>query len=158
MPLSPVPGERLQVFIIDRAGRIVRRFDQIEGRCIDPGYVDFFLSHNRRPAIADTRSTSSVSTSGSPLTPRHCACIVLNCAIQTAGVPLMKIECTSKVMPHCQNSSYRTASASIEEDTTEASVCIMSLLIRSARKRERTAMVRSTACFMLENPTSCPSF
>lgn len=50
-PNSPVPGDRLQIFIIDKAGRIVRRFEQIEGRCIDAGYVDFFLSHNCRPAV-----------------------------------------------------------------------------------------------------------
>jgi hypothetical protein len=50
-PNSPIPGERLQVFVIDQAGSIVRRFEQIEGRCIDPGYVDFFLSHNCRPAV-----------------------------------------------------------------------------------------------------------
>ncbi len=50
-PNSPILGERLQVFIIDQAGNIVRRFEQIEGRCIDPGYVDFFLSHSCRPAV-----------------------------------------------------------------------------------------------------------
>ena len=50
-PNSPVPGERLQVYIVDQAGRIVRRFEQIEGACIDPGYVDYFLSHNCRPAV-----------------------------------------------------------------------------------------------------------
>jgi hypothetical protein len=41
-PNSPVPGERLQVCIVDQTGGIVRRFEQIEGRCLDPGYVDFF--------------------------------------------------------------------------------------------------------------------
>lgn len=50
-PNSPVPGERLQICIVDLAGRIVRRFEQIEGRCLDPGYVDFFLSHRCRPAL-----------------------------------------------------------------------------------------------------------
>ncbi len=50
-PRSPIPGERLVIMILDAAGRIVRRFEQIEGRCIDPGYVDFFLSHNCRPAV-----------------------------------------------------------------------------------------------------------
>lgn len=50
-PNSPIPGERLQIFILDGQGDIVRRFEQIEGRCIDPGYVDFFLSHNCRPAV-----------------------------------------------------------------------------------------------------------
>ncbi len=50
-PNSPIPGERLQVLIVDTAGKIVRRFEQIEGRCIDPGYVDFFMSHHCRPAV-----------------------------------------------------------------------------------------------------------
>ena len=50
-PNSPIPGERLQVYVIDQTGNIVRRLEQIEGRCIDPGYVDFFLSHNCRPAV-----------------------------------------------------------------------------------------------------------
>jgi hypothetical protein len=50
-PNSPIPGQRLQVGILDQDGRIIRRFEQIEGRCIDPGYVDFFLSHNCRPAL-----------------------------------------------------------------------------------------------------------
>jgi hypothetical protein len=36
---------------VDWTGAIIRRFEQIEGRCIDPGYVDFFLSHNCRPAV-----------------------------------------------------------------------------------------------------------
>ena len=50
-PNSPLPGDRLQVFIVDETGRIVRRFEQIEGRCIDPGYVDFFESHRCRPVV-----------------------------------------------------------------------------------------------------------
>ena len=50
-PDSPIPGERLQVFILDAAGNVVRRFEQIEGRCIDPGYVNFFESHRCRPAV-----------------------------------------------------------------------------------------------------------
>ena len=50
-PDSPIPGERLQIHILDQEGTIIRRFEQIEGRCIDPGYVDFFLSHNCRPAL-----------------------------------------------------------------------------------------------------------
>ena len=49
-PQSVLPGPRLQVVIINEQGRIVRRFEQIQGDCIDPGYVDFFLSHNCRPA------------------------------------------------------------------------------------------------------------
>jgi hypothetical protein len=50
-PNSPVPGERLILYILDEEGRIVRRLEQIRGNCIDEGYVDFFLSHNCRPAV-----------------------------------------------------------------------------------------------------------
>lgn len=50
-PNSPIPGQRLQVLILDQAGEIIRRFEQIEGRCIDEGYVDFFESHHCRPAV-----------------------------------------------------------------------------------------------------------
>lgn len=49
-PNSPVPGERLQLALLDETGKVVRRFEQIEGRCIDQGYVDFFLGPNCRPA------------------------------------------------------------------------------------------------------------
>ncbi len=49
-PNSPIPGQRLEVAILDHNGDIVRRFEQIRGACTDPGYVDFFLSHNCRPA------------------------------------------------------------------------------------------------------------
>ena len=49
-PNSPVPGERLILLILDEEGKVVRRLEQIRGNCIDPGYVDFFLSHNCRPA------------------------------------------------------------------------------------------------------------
>ena len=49
-PNSPVPGPRLIIMIIDQQGQIVRRLEQIRGNCIDEGYVDFFLSHNCRPA------------------------------------------------------------------------------------------------------------
>ncbi len=49
-PNSPIPGPRLIVMIIDQEGAIVRRLEQIRGDCIDEGYVDFFLSHNCRPA------------------------------------------------------------------------------------------------------------
>jgi hypothetical protein len=48
-PNSPIPGARLEVAILDTAGQIVRRFEQIRGQCTDPGYVDFFLSHACRP-------------------------------------------------------------------------------------------------------------
>ena len=49
-PNSPVPGPRLIVLILDQHGQVVRRLEQIRGNCIDEGYVDFFLSHNCRPA------------------------------------------------------------------------------------------------------------
>ena len=49
-PGSPVPGERLKLGILDQEGNVVRRFEQIEGRCLDEGYVDFFLGPNCRPA------------------------------------------------------------------------------------------------------------
>lgn len=49
-PNSPIPGPRLIVMIIDQQGTIVRRLEQIRGDCIEEGYVDFFLSHNCRPA------------------------------------------------------------------------------------------------------------
>jgi len=39
------------VLIVDGAGRVIRRFEQIEGRCIDAGYVDYFESHRCRPAL-----------------------------------------------------------------------------------------------------------
>ena len=50
-PNSPIPGPRLIIMIIDQQGRVVRRLEQIRGDCIDEGYVDFFLSHNCRPAV-----------------------------------------------------------------------------------------------------------
>lgn len=49
-PNSPVPGPRLIIMIVDQRGRVVRRLEQIRGNCLDEGYVDFFLSHNCRPA------------------------------------------------------------------------------------------------------------
>jgi hypothetical protein len=49
-PNSPVPGERLQIVIYDQQDNIVRRFEQVRGACIDPGYVDFFLGPNCHPA------------------------------------------------------------------------------------------------------------
>ena len=49
-PASPIPGDRLRIGILDNDGNVVRRFEQIRGACIDPGYVDFFMSHNCKPA------------------------------------------------------------------------------------------------------------
>jgi hypothetical protein len=50
-PASPIPGPRLIVMILDQQGKVVRRLEQIRGNCIDEGYVDFFMSHNCRPAV-----------------------------------------------------------------------------------------------------------
>ena len=50
-PDSPIPGKRLRVGIIDCDGKVVRKFEQIRGECIDPGYIDFFISHRCRPAV-----------------------------------------------------------------------------------------------------------
>lgn len=50
-PNSPIPGERLIVLILDQEGKPVRRLEQVEGRCIDEGHVDFFLGPNCRPAV-----------------------------------------------------------------------------------------------------------
>jgi len=49
-PNSPIPGDRLQLAILDESRSIRRRLEQIEGACLDPGYVDFFLGPNCRPA------------------------------------------------------------------------------------------------------------
>jgi hypothetical protein len=49
-PNSPIPGERLIVLILDENRNIVRRLEQVEGRCMDEGHVDFFLGPNCRPA------------------------------------------------------------------------------------------------------------
>lgn len=49
-PDSPLPGDRLRVGILDLGGNVVRKFEQIRGACIDPGYVDFFECHRCRPA------------------------------------------------------------------------------------------------------------
>ena len=48
-PHSPVPGERLQIVIYNAQDEIVRRLEQIQAECMDPGYVDFFLGPNCRP-------------------------------------------------------------------------------------------------------------
>lgn len=49
-PNSPVPGERLQIVIYNEQNEITRRFEQVQGACLDPGYVDFFGSPRCRPA------------------------------------------------------------------------------------------------------------
>lgn len=50
-PNSPVPGERLEIAILDEHGAEVRRFEQRAGRVIDQGYVDFFNSSRCRPSV-----------------------------------------------------------------------------------------------------------
>lgn len=50
-PSGNPAGTRLQLALIDETGAVARRFEQIEGRCLDPGYVDFFLGPNCRPAV-----------------------------------------------------------------------------------------------------------
>ena len=48
--LRAVPRRRLQVAIYDEADRIVRRFEQIQGACLDEGHVSFFGGPQDRPA------------------------------------------------------------------------------------------------------------
>lgn len=45
---GPRPGNRLQV-VIYHGDCIVRRFEQVEGACLEPGYVDFFGGPNNHP-------------------------------------------------------------------------------------------------------------
>jgi hypothetical protein len=52
-PNSPLPGERLEIVILDETGKVVRRLEQVRGLCRDEGYVDFFLGPNCRPAVHD---------------------------------------------------------------------------------------------------------
>lgn len=49
-PSGPTPGERVIIVIYDNDDKIVRRLEQVRGDCIDPGYVDFFLSNKCRPS------------------------------------------------------------------------------------------------------------
>ena len=46
---GPRPGPRVQAVIYDAEHRVVRRFEQIEGACVEEGYVDFFGSARCRP-------------------------------------------------------------------------------------------------------------
>jgi hypothetical protein len=50
-PKGPVPGERLIIVIYDNLDTIVRKLEQIQGRCLDEGYVDYFNSINYRPSV-----------------------------------------------------------------------------------------------------------
>ena len=49
-PGGPAPGERVRVVIYDKNDNVVRRFEQLRGECVDPGYVDFWNSPRCRPA------------------------------------------------------------------------------------------------------------
>lgn len=49
-PSGPKPGDRVKVVIYDKDDRVVRRFEQVQGACLDEGYVDFFNSPKCRPA------------------------------------------------------------------------------------------------------------
>lgn len=44
------PGERLQMAILGQDGQVVRRFEQVRGKCLDPGYTDYWGSARCRPA------------------------------------------------------------------------------------------------------------
>jgi len=49
-PGGPRPGPRLQVVIYDEQDQVVRRFEQVEGVCLDEGHVSFFGGPKDRPA------------------------------------------------------------------------------------------------------------
>lgn len=62
-PRSPIPGERLQIVIYDETDTVVRRFEQVKGRCIDEGYVDFF-GFNNRPARYESMPLVDIDAEG----------------------------------------------------------------------------------------------
>ena len=45
-----MPGPRLRVVVYDEHDQVVRRFEQVQGRCIDEGHVSFFGGPKDRPA------------------------------------------------------------------------------------------------------------
>lgn len=47
---GPRPGPRVQAVIYDAEDRVIRRFEQIQGECIDEGYISFFGWPMDRPA------------------------------------------------------------------------------------------------------------
>lgn len=49
-PGGPRPGPRVQAVIYGKDGQVVRRFEQIQGECLDEGYVSFFGGPKDRPA------------------------------------------------------------------------------------------------------------
>lgn len=49
-PNGPRPGDRVKVVIYGADDQVIRRFEQVQGECLDPGYVDFFNSPKCRPA------------------------------------------------------------------------------------------------------------
>jgi hypothetical protein len=51
-PSSPVlPGPRLKMVMYNDKDEVIRRLEEVEGECLDPGYVDFFNSPKCRPAV-----------------------------------------------------------------------------------------------------------
>jgi hypothetical protein len=50
-PNGPVPSERLIIVIYDKQETIVRKLEQVRGKSLDDGYVDFFNSNNCRPGV-----------------------------------------------------------------------------------------------------------
>lgn len=49
-PSGPRPGERVKAVIYDKDDKVVRRFEQIQGECLDEGYVSFFGGPRDRSA------------------------------------------------------------------------------------------------------------
>ena len=64
-------GARLQLGLVDAIGTVVRRFEQIEGRCLDPGYVDFFLGPHCRPAVHEMPLVDIAADGTQTLLVRH---------------------------------------------------------------------------------------
>ena len=49
-PSGSRPGPRLEA-VIYAGDRVVRRFEQVQGDCLDEGYTDFFNSPRCRPSV-----------------------------------------------------------------------------------------------------------
>jgi len=49
-PRGPRPGPRLKAVIYDQGWNIVRRLEQVTGKCTDEGHVSFFGGPADRPA------------------------------------------------------------------------------------------------------------
>jgi hypothetical protein len=50
-PNGPRPGERVRAVVYDKAGQVVRRFEQTAGAVVSEGYVDFFNSARCKPVV-----------------------------------------------------------------------------------------------------------